>query len=123
MNLLNHHGNRVRLLGEGAGRFRLEGEVTFATVMQLLHDSRSVFDNEPIVRLDMSAVDKFDSAGLALAIEWLREFTQSGRKLEIRNPPERLLALAQISDVDRLLRPLIVADTLPPANNTDAPAS
>lgn len=122
MNFLNHHGTRVRLLGEGAGRFRLEGEVTFATVMQLLHDSRVLFENEPIVRLDMSAVDKFDSAGLALAVEWLREFTQSGRTLEIRNPPERFLALAQISDVERLLRPLIVTDTGATANTGMSPA-
>ena len=122
MNFLNHHGSRVHLLGEGAGRFRLEGEVSFATVMQLLHDSRALFDNEPIVRLDMSAVDKFDSAGLALAFEWLREFTQSGRKLEIRNPPERFLALAQISDVERLLRPLIVTDTMATANTDVSPA-
>ena len=122
MNLLNHNGFRAHLRGEGAGRFRLEGEVTFSTVMHLLHESRSLFENESIVRLDMSAVDKFDSAGLALAVEWLREFAQGGRKLEIRNPPERLLALARISDVERLLKPLIVADTMA-TPNTGAPAS
>lgn len=108
MRHLAHHGSPyARLVGEGAGRFSLEGEVGFGTVMQLLHDSRPQFEHEPHVRLDFSGVEKIDSAGLALVIEWMRDAQQSGHNLEIRNPPQRLLALARISDVERLLEPLI----------------
>lgn len=111
MRHLGHHDSHTaRLVGEGAGRYRLEGDVSFATVMHLLHESRSMFEHEPNIRLDFSGVESIDSAGLALVIEWMREANQGERKLEIRNPPQRLIALARISDVERLLQPVMAAD-------------
>ena len=104
-----HDSLHARLVGEGAGRYRLEGDVGFATVMHLLHESRASFEHEPHIRLDFSGVESIDSAGLALVIEWIREAKQRGHNLEIRNPPQRLLALARISDVERLLQPLVVS--------------
>jgi len=110
MRRLGHHDSAyARLVGEGAGRYRLEGEVSFATVMHLLHESRSGFEHEPHIRLDFSGVESIDSAGLALVIEWIREAKQHGSSLELHNAPQRLLALARISDVERLLQPLMVA--------------
>lgn len=104
-----HHGARqARLEGEGAGRFRLTGDVDFDTVMRLLHESRSLFAHEPRVRLDLSGVEEIDSAGLALVIEWLRELRRDERRLEIRNPPQRLIALARIADVERLLDSVLI---------------
>ncbi len=108
MRHLGHHDSlHARLVGEGAGRYRLEGEVSFATVMHLLHESRPKFEHEPRIRLDFSGVESIDSAGLALVIEWMREAKQQQHNLEIRNPPQRLLALARISDVERLLQPIM----------------
>jgi phospholipid transport system transporter-binding protein len=122
MRHLAHHGSpQARLVGEGAGRFRLEGDVGFDTVMHLLHDSRPQFEHEPHVRLDFSGVENIDSAGLALVIEWMREAQQKRHNLEIRNPPERLLALARISDVERLLKPLIVTGSAPKNEAGEAP--
>lgn len=103
-----HHGDGARLLGEGAGRFRLVGDVVFPTVMQLLHESRSVFEHEQHLRLDLSGVEQIDSSGLALLIEWLREARRGNRSLEIHHPPGRLLALARIGDVDRLLGSVLI---------------
>ena len=112
MRQLGHReSHTARLVGEGAGRYRLEGDVSFATVMHLLHDSRPKFEHEPNIRLDFSGVESIDSAGLALVIEWIREAKQQGHDLEIRNPPQRLLALARISDVERLLQPIMAAPT------------
>lgn len=108
MKRLGHHDSaHARLVGEGAGRYRLEGEVSFATVMHLLHESRPSFEYEPNIRLDFSGVESIDSAGLALVIEWIREARRHGHSLEIHNAPQRLIALARISDVERLLKPLI----------------
>lgn len=108
MRHMGHHDSlAARLVGEGAGRYRLEGDVSFATVMHLLHESRPQFEHEPNIRLDFSGVESIDSAGLALVIEWIREAKQLGHSLEIRNPPQRLLALARISDVERLLQPIM----------------
>lgn len=104
---LAHHEAHAQLRGEGAGRFRLEGDVSFSTVMHLLHESRSKFEHEPNIRLDLSGVEHIDSAGLALVIEWMREARQREQALEIKSAPERLVALARICDVIRLLQPVL----------------
>ncbi|MGA7965019.1 MAG: STAS domain-containing protein [Gammaproteobacteria bacterium] len=107
MILTNHSSERARLSSEGAGRFRLEGEVNFDTVMHLLHASHDLFEVEERVRLDFSGVERINSAGLALVIEWLREVRRESRTLEISNPPEGLMAMARICDVEDLIQKLL----------------
>lgn len=102
------------MTGEGAGRFQLEGEVGFGTVMHLLIESRALFEGEERVRLDFSGVERINSAGLALVIEWLRVAQHESKKLEISNPPAELLAMARICDVENLLQP-VLAHSAPPA--------
>jgi len=99
---------RARLVSEGAGRFRLEGEVGFMTVMQLLEESRRLFAGEGRVRLDLSGVDRINSAGLSLVIEWLREAQRDGREIRISKPPSALMAIARICEVEDILSPAIV---------------
>jgi len=79
----------------------------------LLHESRPSFEYEPNIRLDFSGVESIDSAGLALVIEWIREARRHGHSLEIHNAPQRLIALARISDVERLLKPLFTDGSSP----------
>ena len=107
MILTSHPGERVSLVNEGAGRFRLEGDVGFGTVMHLLHDSRHQFEHEERVRLDFGGVERINSAGLALVIEWMREARQGGWTIELINPPEELLAVARICDVEELLQSVL----------------
>lgn len=103
MILTSHPHERVQFHNEGAGRFRLEGDVGFGTVMHLLHESRHLFENELRVRLDFGGVERINSAGLALVIEWMREARHGGWALELINPPEELHAVARICDVEDLL--------------------
>ncbi len=99
--------NRARFVNEGAGRFRLEGEVGFGTVMDLLHESHTLFEHEERVHLDFSGVERINSAGLALTIEWMREARHTSRTLQINNPPAELLAMARICDVEDLLQSVL----------------
>lgn len=94
---------RARLVPEGAGRFRVEGEVGFMTVMKLLEDSYQLFADEERVRLDLGGVTRINSAGLALLIEWLREVRRPGHELVVSNPPDVLLAMARICEVEDIL--------------------
>ena len=107
MILVERPQERVRLVGEGAGRFRVEGEVVFGTVMHLLKESRELFKGEERVRLDLAGVERINSAGLALVIEWLREAHHDARTVEISNPPEGLLAMARICEAEDLLQPVL----------------
>ena len=85
------------------GRYRLQGELSFATVGSLLERYHDTFDSAPTVIIDLSDVKHSDSAGLALLIEWLRLAKRAGKKLSYSNLPPQLLALARLSDVDDLL--------------------
>lgn len=109
MILTNHPAERARFVNEGAGRFRLEGEVGFGTVMYLLHESHHQFEHEQRVRLDLASVERINSAGLALVIEWMREAQRDGWTLEINNPPKELLAVARICDVEDILQSVLGA--------------
>lgn len=100
----------ARIMSEGAGRFRIEGEVDFKSVMQLLHQSRALFRHEERVRLDLSGVERINSAGLALLIEWIKEARRGSWLLELSNLPEELMAMARICDVEGLIRTVICQD-------------
>jgi phospholipid transport system transporter-binding protein len=93
----------VQLETIGQGRYRVTGELSFATVGALLRESGDAFDSASAVDIDLSGVKHSDSAGLALLIEWLRLAKLAGKKLSYSNLPPQLLAIAQMSDVDDLL--------------------
>ncbi|RDV28116.1 STAS domain-containing protein [Alteromonas aestuariivivens] len=54
-------------------------------------------------RFDLSSVERIDSAGLAWLVNAVRDARANGIKITLQNAPEKLLKLAKISDVDRLL--------------------
>jgi len=74
--------------------WQLTGELSFATVTQLLTE----FTTMPAA-IDLSQVTRTDSAGLALLIE-LRKRHQS---IEFHHLPEQMLTLAKVSGVDEIL--------------------
>lgn len=88
----------------GAGRFVVRGPLTFETVTGVLRASEGLFANsgEPM-RIDLSGVTESDSAGVALLVEWLSRAAAKQRPITFHNAPESLLAIARISEVDKLL--------------------
>jgi len=87
-----------------AGVYRIEAPLTFATVAALHADGIRIIDAASgEVTLDLQAVPKVDSAGLALLIEWLGEARAKSRSLKYSQPPEALLSLARLSDVEKLI--------------------
>jgi phospholipid transport system transporter-binding protein len=98
--------NEARLEPVTAGRFRLEGELSFETVPPLVHRGRSLFESEGEVSLDLAQVTRADSAGVALLIEWRREAQRRGRTIRFENIPAQMQAIARLSAVDQLLTAL-----------------
>jgi phospholipid transport system transporter-binding protein len=87
------------------GRLSLRGELTFTTVEQL---------DEPVERLrsaqqagrvdvDLGGVTRADSAGLALLVGFIAAARESQFSVAFRGVPDRLQAIARISEVDALL--------------------
>lgn len=106
MNL--HPAVRASLVPAGDnGRFRLSGTVGFATVMPLLEESRELFKNVPDVTVDLADVEEFNSAGVALLVEWLRWARRGKRGLSFENLPEEAHAMVRICEVGPLLAPAL----------------
>lgn len=89
-----------RLVEAGNG-FKLEGELSFATVPSLV-DAGEVRGGQPL-ELDLSGVNRADSAGLALLVHWQRQAKAAGGEIRFHNAPAQMLAMAKLSGVDELL--------------------
>lgn len=87
----------------GAGRFRVHGALSFDTAGRVLETSLVAFADEKRIELDLEGVAATDSAGLALLVEWVAWAHREHRKLILRHVPNQAMALARISEVDKLL--------------------
>jgi phospholipid transport system transporter-binding protein len=92
-----------------ADRVTLAGALTFATAPALATQGNHLLAaraaggaGEPFL-MDLQGVTGADSAGLALLIGWIAEARRLGVTLRYHAVPERLLAIARISEVDGLL--------------------
>ncbi|WJW74847.1 STAS domain-containing protein [Thiohalobacter sp. IOR34] len=95
---------RIELQGEG--RFAVRGELSFATVPALLRSSLTLFEAAPRLDIDLSGVERSDSAGLALLVEWMREARRHDKPVRFLNTPRQMLAIARVSSLDQIL-PLV----------------
>jgi phospholipid transport system transporter-binding protein len=87
----------------GDGRFALSGNLVFDSAPRLLVEGDAAFGALDRVEIDLARVDRIDSAGLALLLEWSLVARDAGRAVSYRNMPAGLAALAGISDVSELL--------------------
>jgi phospholipid transport system transporter-binding protein len=83
---------------------RISGELTFSTVTGLLGQSRPLFEQsgERVV-VDLGGVERADSAGLAMLIEWMRLASARGCAIEFSHLPAQMLDIAVASDLDDIL--------------------
>jgi len=86
-----------------AGHFTLKGPLVFGTVTETLRRSRELFADHKRIDVDLSGIESTDSAGLALLVEWAGWAQREGRSLHLHHLPDQALALARISEVDKLL--------------------
>lgn len=84
------------------GCFRLHGALAFSTVNALQRQAETLLD-EPRVRVDLAAIERVDSAGLALLIEWTRRARALDGSIEFVNMPAQLMKIARLSGLDGIL--------------------
>ena len=106
------------MTGEEEGQLALLGELTFDAVPGLCKELESLFKRGPRLCVDLSGVERVDSAGLALLIEWTRLTRASGHSLEFVKAPQALLTIARVSGVERML-PFLQADPEVDADDHD----
>ena len=98
-------GPATSLTLQSAGRCLLSGDLGFTTVTALWKQGEPLFRGRSgdTLDMDLSGVTDSDSAGLALLVAWLSQARVVGCQLRYTAVPERLLAIARISDVDSLI--------------------
>ena len=95
--------NDAALSKQPDGSYRLSGILSFDSVPPLLEQGARMFDNGSDVVLDLAQVERSDSAGLALLLEWQRLAELRQHNIILHNIPEQMLAIARVSDLDTLL--------------------
>ena len=96
--------NDYTLTDLGAGRFALSGDMTFATAERILRRSEAPFSEYAQIEVDLSAVERADSAGLALLLEWITWANHTVREIRFVEIPQKLVAIAETTEVEQLLK-------------------
>ena len=90
------------VIGEG-GACELKGVLSFATVPGLLERSADLFAEHASVSIDLRQVERSDSAGVALLVEWMNRAWQQQKELKLLNIPAQMLSIARVSGLDHIL--------------------
>ena len=85
------------------GNYQVAGDLTFETVPDIWEQHHTFSGGYPAVTFDLRDVARADSAGLVLLVEWMRIAQEQGKQILFRNIPGQLLAIAKVSNLDRLL--------------------
>lgn len=89
---------------EEPGVLRVSGELSFTTVTGLLEQSRPLLQGaQGWLVMELADVQRVDSAGLALLIQWMRMARERGIDILFRHVPEQLMAIARASDLEQIL--------------------
>lgn len=85
------------------GRLEIHGELSFNSVPLIWKQCCERLSEHNELDIDLSQVERSDSAGLALLVECLRQAHRSGKTLRFFNIPAQLLAIARVSSLDKVL--------------------
>jgi phospholipid transport system transporter-binding protein len=87
-----------------SGAFVLKGELTFDTVPEIYRETTRWLPQDDRFRsVDLSSVERVDSAGLSLLLDWQSSAQLRQRLLQFDNPPLELVRLAALCGADALL--------------------
>lgn len=90
-------------LDNAAQCVRVSGDLTIDALPEYIEQSGPMFNELSELRIDLSAVTRSDSAGLALLIRWMREARASDKRIVFEQMPAQMLAMAEASGLDDIL--------------------
>ena len=93
----------IELAVAGEGRWRLAGELDFASVAEVWPRLEAELTRGGRMTLSLDGVSRSNSAGLVLLVEALDVARRRGCRLVISDLPAGLLDLARMSGCDALL--------------------
>ena len=94
---------RAKIQRRDTRTFCVLGPMTFDSVTDLWRQSEEMFSGETVFQIDLAQVTRTDSAGLALLVQWMREASRQGARVELLNLPTQMLALADAANLEEAL--------------------
>lgn len=94
----------AKIIADGTNGFSVSGDMTFATTRNLLKESKTLFQQARKLKLDLSAVERADSAGLALLLEWVSQAEKKGGEVSIDRIPDSILSIAKLCQLEPTLQ-------------------
>lgn len=89
---------------EGDGTLAVRGVLNFDTVPDVYDRSLAwVQKSQGAITVDLKDVQRADSAGLALLVEWLHLARRRNRELNFVNVPEQVRSLIRVNGLGRAL--------------------
>jgi phospholipid transport system transporter-binding protein len=86
-----------------SGQIDIIGTLGFGKILPLLQQSEPLFDGKTPLLFDLKGVEKTDSAGLALLVEWMSLAKKKGQDIAFTNIPKQMLDIARVSGLDAVL--------------------
>ena len=100
---INVGGGDGQIRLSDGGQLQITGDLDYQTVPQLLKDSQSLFEGKQSLTIDLSGVNRSNSAGLALLVEWMRLAESKNFSIKFLNLPEQMRQVAQLCGVEEKL--------------------
>jgi ABC-type transporter Mla MlaB component len=88
----------------GSGEFAVAAECTVADASTLKSGLAKLLDDSGVVTLDVSAVQRIDTAGLQVIATFVRERESLGRQVEWRGTAPALTAAAKLLGLSSFLK-------------------
>lgn len=93
----------AQLQSVSASQASLSGDLLADTVVAVLESGRTLIARSGGQwTVDMSAVERVSSVGVALLLDWMRCAEAAGVVLRIRALPDHLRPIIQVSDLDEV---------------------
>ncbi len=85
--------------------FNLCGELSFSNASVVLKKAKAHFDDIQVnsVTIDLSKLEKIDSAGIAVLLAWKRLSNIKNKKLHIINAQEQIVSLIKTNKLHSVL--------------------
>ena len=82
---------------------RVRGELDFDTVADLWATTEAPIPSEPILRVDLGGVQRSNSAGVALLVQWLRQARRRQVELVFIDVPAQMREIVRVADLEQVL--------------------
>lgn len=89
---------------DSEGCYKISGELNMHTVPEIWRKANALLQSTTqALCFDLAGIQRSDSAGLALLIEWMRAARRMDVPVTFRNLPPQLLQIAQVSGLETIL--------------------